>query len=132
MFMAIWLSHISVVGKLFLRNHCPAVAPWLILFDGLAAMRLILVPVLLAIWLCGCSYEIYVWLLCGCRGKAAKILARLPDARAGPEFKTRPKKYYFKRALLLKKTLYLGGTLLEADLCIFVGETTRILQAGEY
>ncbi len=108
------------------------VAPWLILFDGFAAIWLILVPVFLAIWLCGCSYEIYVWLLCGCRGKAAKILANLPGARASPKLKSRRKKIITKRALLLKKTLYLCGTLLEADLCIFVGETTRILQAGEY
>jgi len=87
MFMAIWQSHILVFVELFLRYHCVAVAPWLILFDRLAAIRLILVPVFLALWLCGWPYESQ----CGfC--VAAGGIAHLPDARAGPEFKSRRKK----------------------------------------
>jgi hypothetical protein len=58
-----------------------------------------------------------VVIVCSCRGKAAKILDHPPDARAGPSSNLGAK-IITKRALLLKKTLVLCGTLLEADLCI--------------
>jgi hypothetical protein len=89
MFMAISISHILIFVELFLRNHSVAVANSVRWTGSNTAVSC---PCIFGCtWLCGCSYEIYVLLLCGCRGKAAKILAHLPDARAGPEFKSRRK-----------------------------------------
>jgi hypothetical protein len=109
-FMAIWLSHLSIFGKLFLLNLSVAVAPWLSLFDELVAIQLTLCkcmamakphphifgavlteslcgcgtlvnsvrwtssytadscPCIFSYRPCGCSYEIYVWLLCAAAG----------------------------------------------------------------